>query len=425
MDIKITPNTLNGTVKIPASKSLSHRAIIAAALSQEPCVLHNVILSDDIFATLTCMEQLGAQFTFDTTTLHVSKCEKLKDRTLHFECNESGSTLRFLIPIALTRYGNYHFQGKGRLSKRPQGEYIKIFESQHIEYERLDAPLELPLKIVGALRSGKFFLRGDISSQFITGLLFALPLLEGTSEIHLTTPLESKAYVDLTLDVLNKFSIEVQVTKGVYHIPGGQKFHASSYSVEGDYSQAAFWFVAGCLTKGSGIEILGISNYSKQGDSAIIEILKSCGAELKELEGAVKVSSSEINGFECDLAQIPDLGPILTVLACFAKGKSRLYNGTRLRIKESDRVTSMVTELSKMGAIIQEIGDEIHVEGQECLEGGVTLSSWGDHRVAMALSIAAIRCKKSVVLTGAECVSKSYLKFWDDYKALGGVIDEL
>ncbi|MCX5774408.1 MAG: 3-phosphoshikimate 1-carboxyvinyltransferase [Fusobacteria bacterium] len=428
MDIKIIPKNLTGKVKVPSSKSLTHRAIIAASLSAGKSKLTNITLSEDIKATIECMKALGATFEIKDEVVEVRGIkivEKENIKTLELACNESGSTLRFLIPIALSHEGEYLFTGKGRLVKRPQSEYYKMFVTQNIFFEKLSSDDELPLKIVGKLSSGEFQLRGDLSSQFITGLLLALPLLEGDSVIELVTPLESKGYVDLTRDILKKFQIETIPHAHKYYVKGQQKYQKCNLSVEGDYSQAAFWLVAGAISRKSEIIVLNVEPNSLQGDLEIVNILSKIGVLVKYNSNSLAVFSSSFSAFEVDISQIPDLGPILTVLACFAKGKSRIYNGTRLRLKESDRITSMVAELKKMGASIQEIDDEIFVEGKEMLLGECELSCWGDHRVAMALSIAAIRCINPITLKGAECVNKSYINFWREYNRLGGKTYEL
>ena len=335
------------------------------------------------------------------------------------DCLESGSTLRFLIPIVLLTGKEVTFTGKGRLSQRPLTPYYKIFEEQNIKYSCKEG---LPLTIEGILQSGEYKIPGNISSQFITGLLFALPLLQGDSKITITTELESKAYVDLTIDILSKFSVKVE-NKDYKEltVKGNQKYLPTDYRVEGDFSQAAFWLVAGLL--GGEVECEDMNINSLQGDRVIINILKEMGGDISLEHDKIKTRKSKTQGTTIDASNCPDLVPILAVLASLSNGTTKIINAGRLRIKESDRLKAMAVELTKLGADILETKDGLIIHGKENLKGG-TVNSWNDHRIAMALSIASIRCTSPVILTDSLTVKKSYPEFFRDFIALGGNIDE-
>ncbi len=421
MRLEIRPGRLAGDVVIPPSKSLSHRAIIAAAMAEGRSSVTNLKFSEDIKATTEAMESLGARFQVGEDYEIIEGVDKLKRLKDEIQCRESGSTIRFMIPVALLAEGKVTFKGEGRLCKRPLGTFLDIFDEQGISYSKGED--ELPLTVDGMLKPGRFRVPGDISSQFITGLLYALPKLEGDSVIEISSKLESKGYIDLTLDVLASFGIEIENREyKEFHIRGNQKYRARDYRVEGDYSQVAFWMVAGAL--GSDIRCHGMRLESLQGDKAIHGILKDMKAEMTEGE-VITVKPSETQGAVIDLSQCPDLGPIITVLASLSRGKTEIVNAKRLRIKESDRITSMTTELNKLGARITETEEGMVIEGVETLKGGVTVNAWNDHRVAMALAMAATRCEKPIILEGAESVKKSYPHFWTEYERVGGKIKEV
>ncbi len=422
MKLKIIPNKLHGEITIPPSKSLAHRAIIAASLSEGRSEISNLNFSRDVEATTKAMECLGVKIekNKDREIIYGNGTLKLKNNVI--DCEESGSTLRFMIPISLLADGKVTFIGKGQLEKRPLSVYHDMFCQQGINYSRGEK--ELPLTIDGSLNSGTFEVRGDISSQFITGLLYTLPKLEGDSKIIITTHLESKGYIDLTLDILQKFGVKIiNENYKKFIIPGKQNYNSQNYIVEGDFSQMAFWLVGGFLNQG--IKCFGMNPKSLQGDKVIIDILKKMGANITITEKEVSILGGDPNGTEIDLSQCPDLGPIITVLASLSEGETRIINAKRLRIKESDRITSMTTELNKLGANIIEKEDSMIIKGVKNLKGGVEVDSWNDHRVAMALAIAGTRCEEDIIITGGEAVKKSYPNFWLDYISLGGKIEEI
>ena len=407
MNVTITPRLLQGTITPPPSKSQAHRVLIASALSGGSGMLKNVALSQDIEATIHCLEVLGATFRWEGDTLAVTglagRPVPLGELPL-LDCSESGSTLRFLIPIALAVLGGGRFTGHGRLMERPQGPYFELFREKGISFEQKDSVLT----ISGRLEAGTFSLPGNVSSQFITGLLYALPLLPGDSEILLTTFLESRGYVDMTLDVLEQFGVRVENQDYArFLVPGGQSFQARDLTVEADWSNAAFWYEA--VSLGCQLDIQGLNAYSVQGDMRIVPcFLKLQGRDPLDL----------------DVSQCPDLVPPLAAMAAL-RGEgltTRLVNAARLRIKESDRLSTVTEVLNALGAEVEEHDDHLVIHGKDTLPGGVTVSGHNDHRIAMMAAIAATNCDAPVTITGAECVKKSYPDFWADYEALGGVI---
>ena len=405
MDVKITPVLLQGSITPPPSKSQAHRLIIAAALAAEESRVDNVALSQDITATLNCMRALGAEASEDGSRITgIGGRREQFDPLPTLDCGESGSTLRFLIPLALAVAGGGIFSGHGRLMDRPQGPYEDLFARRNILFRRENGTL----RVEGSLQSGRFALPGNVSSQFITGLMYALPLLEGDSEIMLTTPLESRGYVDMTLDALARFGIRVEPVEGGWHIPGGQTYLPRNVAVESDYSQAAFYFAARLL--GSPVQIQGLNPNSAQGDAAILNFYDT-------LSGPGEA--------ELDVSQCPDLVPPLAAMAALRPGQTtRIVGAARLRLKESDRLDTVTTQLNRLGADIVQGPDFLTIRGVDWLEGG-TVSGCNDHRIAMMLAIAATRAKGCVTITGAQCVAKSYPNFWEDYVALGGRIERL
>ena len=407
MNMTITPAVLKGTVTPPPSKSQAHRLIIAAALSDGFCKLSNVDLSEDIQATLRCMRTLDADASADGTIIRgadlVDGHEEPAPEVM--DCGESGSTLRFLIPVALAIKGGGKFTGHGRLMERPQEPYFALFREKGIFYEQKDGVLT----VEGKLTAGVYTLPGNVSSQFITGLLYALPLLEGDSRIELTTDLESRGYVDMTLDALKRFGVKAEYDgKRTFHVPGNQYYQHQNLAIEADWSNAAFWYGAKFL--GCPVEIGGLDQASVQGDRAIAGFYEQMG-------GAGRL--------ELDVSQCPDLVPPLAAMAALRAGETTaIVNAGRLRIKESDRLATVTEVLNALGAQVEEHEDHLVIRGREKLAGGVTVSGHNDHRIAMMAAIAAIRCEKPVTITGAECVKKSYPRFWEDYEALGGLVQK-
>ena len=410
MDIKITPNKLRGEVTVPPSKSVAHRMIIAAALADGTSTISNLYPSVDILATMDCMRALGAKIDFEGDTAVIEGIRNIPDKAV-LDCHESGSTMRFLIPVACALGVNAEFIGTGKLPERPITPFVEEFPKHGITFDlsKVESGCSLPCSVSGKLTSGRFEIDGGLSSQFITGLLFALPMIDGDSEIILTSKLNSKPYIDITLGVLRDFGCEINEIENDYHIRGGQRLRPFSGSVEGDYSQSAFFYVANAL--GSDMKIGGLNENSSQGDKQIVRICEA-------------FASLGRKPFEIDGSDIPDLVPILTVLACFAKGTSRITNVARLRFKECDRLSVTAECLNSIGGKVTVHEDSLEIEGVNSLNGG-EIDGHNDHRIPMSMAIAATMCEQPLIIRGAECVRKSFPNFFEVYSSLGGEFEEL
>ena len=417
MNITITPSQLNGKVCAPPSKSDVHRAIICAALSGGACEVAPVALSDDIKATIGCIEALGAKTRLNGDILTIDGSKMFKNKTAVLDCFESGSTLRFFIPIAAAGGVNTTFIGRGRLPERPLDVYLDCLPEAGVKCR---AENNLPLTIDGKLQSGIFNIAGNVSSQFITGLLFALPLLNGDSKIVLTTELQSEGYVDMTIRCMERFDVYVERTDYGYFIKGSQSYKPRDYRTDGDWSQAAFFMTAGALS--GDVTVEGLRLTSAQGDIKAVEILEGFGADLSVNKNSVTVKKSKLKAADIDASQIPDLVPILAVAASVAKGKTRIYNAERLRAKESDRLQSTADMINALGGKADIIADELHIEGVRKLRGGM-VKGYNDHRIVMAASVAALKCEKEVTITDRESINKSFPNYFDEYEKLGGKTD--
>ena len=427
--LRIIPTTLYGRILVPSSKSMGHREIICAGLADGTSIVDNISMSKDIEATCRCLKAFGVKLEAvksnfaGRTALRITGNRKLVPCCSGADCGESGSTLRFFIPLAAMLDKRFTFIGHGKLVSRPLQAYYDIFSEQGLEYTNVNG--QLPLTINGRMKAGIFRLPGNVSSQFISGLLFALPLLNGDSIIELTSKLESASYVDMTISCLAKYGIKIiNENHQCYIIQGNQCYKSSNSQVEGDWSQIAFWAVGGCIGKGTICE--GVDYDVLQGDMAIIDIMKSMGAKMKTTDGSLHIDRSITKGTVIDAADCPDIIPVLTVLAAVSEGRTEIINAGRLRIKECDRLTAISTELNKLGADITELSEGLIINGKpEGLLGGVEVDAWNDHRIAMSLAIAAQCCRNPFVLNGAECVAKSYPDFWHDYERVGGKFEVL
>ena len=399
MDAKIHVSRLGGTATVPPSKSAAHRAVLCAALAEGTSHITNIEYSKDIRATLGAAAQLGAKITEEAHSVTIKghgTAGGFVTVTRPVFCNESGSTLRFMIPLFSLTAQKVRFTGAGRLFDRPQAIYQMLFERQGLQFEQTPEGIT----IFGRLRPGGFTLPGDVSSQFISGLLFAAPLME--SGVKVTSRARKNGSV-------------------MYRVAAPQRYTASDFAVEGDYSQAAFLAVLGCVI--GGITITGLNPDSQQGDKVILDILKRCGGKFKPVEGGLHFDRSLLKATEIDLADCPDLGPILFTLGCFCSGETVIRNAGRLRLKESDRIEAMQTELRKMGARIEVDGDTVHIQGVALHAPNAPLSGHNDHRIVMALAVAAIASGLPALLCGAEAVDKSWPAFWSVLRGLGAKVE--
>jgi len=404
--VTIHPKRLAGAVTPPPSKSMAHRLILCAALAGGRSMLRPVALSQDILATLSCIEALGAEWERGPKgeLVITGRGGKASAESLPvFDCGESGSTLRFLIPIALAVAGGGVFTGRERLMERPLQPYFRLFAEKGIAYDQRDGTLALR----GSLSAGDYAIPGNVSSQFLTGLLLALSQVEGESRIVLTTPLESRDYVAMTMDVMARFGAKVWREEETFFVSGGS-YQGREETVEADWSQGAFWYAANFLD--NPVELRGLDPASIQGDRAV---------------AAHYWTLARPGDVELDVSQCPDLLPPLALMAALRVGTCRLVNAARLRLKESDRLAAVTATLNVLGARVEEGADSLTVRGVDGLRGKVTLDCRNDHRIAMMAAIAATKCAEPVTLTGAECVNKSYPDFWDHYRMLGGELDVL
>ena len=415
MIARITPAKLGGTIPAIASKSDAHRLLILAALSRGETLLRMEQRSEDIDATICCLRALGATIEVLPDGVLVRGIERVNENPL-LDCGESGSTFRFLLPVACALCEHARFTGSGRLPERPIGELMRVMQSRGVAF----SDKRLPFSTTGKLKGGDFALPGNVSSQYLTGLLLALPLTQQDSSITLTTHLESAAYVDITLHALRRFGVQVQVENGVYAVSGGQAIQSpGTLRVDGDWSNAAFFLAAGAL--GNPVSMTGLDLDSPQGDKAILHALHKFGAVVETTPDTVTVSPANLGGCTIDVGETPDLLPILAVLGACAEGETRLVNAARLRLKESDRLASVSAMLRALGGTVEELPDALVITGG-ALAGG-TVDSCRDHRIAMSAAIAAIRCANEVTILGADAVKKSYPAFYTDYNHLGGHAD--
>lgn len=429
MNVQYRASHLTGTVAAPPSKSAAHRMILGAALAalsgDRVSTVSPIDLSEDMRATIGAVQEMGftAVYCEESRTLSVSPGRRKVDACT-LDCHESGSTLRFLIPIAAALGISCTFIGHGLLPRRPIGCYEQCLPQNGVQMKTEGG---LPLSISGQLQPGDFSLPGNVSSQFITGLLFALPLLPGDSTITLTAPLQSAGYVDMTEQALRAFGITVTRTATGWTVPGNQTYRAKDTRVEGDWSQAAFFLAHGALSGGP-VTVTGLSPHSTQGDKAMADLMARFGAEVTVEEDRVTVQNAlagieygGLCGIDIDAGEIPDLVPALSVVAALSEGVTQIYNAGRLRLKECDRLEVMAQNLSLLGAEVETTQDSMIIRGVPRLHGGLVYGT-NDHRIVMAMSEAALRCDGVVEVTDAGSIRKSYPGFFEDTRSLGGDI---
>ena len=410
-----------GRIAAPPSKSMAHRAVLCAALAKGTSHLHHLAFSKDISATLGAAGRLCARVTTGENDAVVEGLGRFLPVDAPVDCCESGSTLRFLIPLASLTGQEVTFTGRGRLMERPQSVYKTLYQQQGLRFEQgADR-----LTVEGALTPGEYELAGNVSSQFISGLLFALPLLPGDSTLHLIPPVESRSYIDMTRAVQAAFGVHSRwLDETTLLLPGGQQYHPCDYNVEGDYSQAAFPAVLGAVC--GGVTITGLAPDTLQGDAAILDILRRCGAVFTRKGDSVTFAKAPLHGVDIDLADCPDLGPVLMVLGLLCKGTTVIRNAQRLRLKESDRIAAMEAELRACGGVLESDGGIITVQG--CAERlhapAAPLHGHNDHRVVMSLAVLAAAAKLPLTVDDAEAIQKSWPGFFADAAPLGVEVED-
>ena len=419
--IRPSPGGIGGVIAAPPSKSMAHRAVLCAALAVGRSHITHLEFSKDISATLSAAAQLCAAVDIGADDATVQGLGHFLPLTAPVDCCESGSTLRFLIPIASLTGQPVTFTGRGRLMERPQSVYEALYREQNLRFEQSPAGLT----VEGALTPGDYRLAGNVSSQFISGLLFALPLLPGDSQLHLIPPVESRSYIDMTRAVQATFGVHSRwLDETTLLLPGGQQYHPCDYNVEGDYSQAAFPAVLGAVC--GGVTITGLAPDTLQGDAAILDILRRCGAVFTRTGDSVTFAKAPLHGVDIDLADCPDLGPVLMVLGLLCEGTTVIRNAERLRLKESDRIAAMEAELRACGGVLESDGGTITVHG--CAERlhapAAPLHGHNDHRVVMSLAVLAAAAGLPLTVDDAEAIQKSWPGFFADAAPLGVEVED-
>lgn len=418
MIMKVSPSVPCGTVKAIASKSVAHRLLICAAFADKKTVIRCEETNKDIEATAACLRALGVNIlrTGEFYEVEPISPEQVK-KNATLPCGESGSTLRFLIPVVAALGADASFEMEGRLPVRPLSPLREELEAQGIVFSNVGST---PMKVSGRLSGDSFTIAGNVSSQFVSGLLFALTLLPYTATLTVTEKIESAPYLDITADALALFDAKPQKSENVYTVNAKRRLISPHrIDVEGDWSNAAFPLCLGVMGKGQ-VTVTGLNTASAQGDAKITELIKKFGGDISLTpDGCGYIARhSRLHGIDIDATQIPDLVPILATLASAAEGRTVIFGASRLRLKESDRLQSVCATLSALGADIHETEDGLIINGKEALFGG-TVSSYNDHRIAMSAAVAACACTHKVIIEGAEATSKSYPSFWDDMKRLG------
>ena len=420
MNVTINKATPNGKIKAISSKSAAHRALICAALANERTEILCENTNEDIDATVRCLNALGAKITRQNSLFIVLPI-KTPASSPTLDVGESGSTLRFLLPIVCALGCGARFKMSGRLSERPLSPLRELLAANGADIENTSADT---ITVSGKISAGEYRIRGDVSSQFISGLLFALSILDGESRILLESAIESAPYINMTLKTLYDFGADISIDQWGFNVKGVDAFTTpSSVAVEGDWSNAAFMLASGAVARGGNVGVTSLDAESLQGDRAIIELLVRFGADIRRKGDRITVRSAPLYGIDIDAQNIPDLVPILSVIATAANGRTVIRGAARLKLKESDRLTTTAEMLRGLGASIAKTEDGLIIDGGAPLTGG-TVSSYGDHRIAMSAAIAALISEGDVTITDAEAVAKSYPTFWEDIASLGVNIEK-
>lgn len=415
MNALINPSKIGGKICSIPSKSYAHRILICSAFSNAPTdIVMDINFSKDIEATAKCLENLGCKICKkDDNCITVFPAKQISVAPV-LDCFESGSTLRFLLPVVATLGNNSTFIGSGKLPDRPISMLLNQLENHAVSF----SSSSLPLTVKGKMNGGVFSISGDVSSQFVTGLLLALPLTKEGGEIKLTSPLESKSYVDITIEVMKSFGVDVEITPSGYIVPPNSKYISpQKIAVQGDWSNSAFWLCSGAIS--DEIVCTGLDLKSSQGDKAILEILKLYGAKVETHNNTVKVSPNNQNPFNFDAQNVPDLVPVVSVIASIANGVTTITNTQRLRIKECDRIEATINLLQSLGSNASYRDGVLKIFGNGKLDGG-KVCGYNDHRIVMSAAVASTVCSSSVTISDANAVLKSYPNFFEDFKKLGG-----
>ena len=409
-----TAEKASGRINAISSKSVAHRLLICAAFADAPTRIRCDCVSRDIEATVDCLVALGADISRDAPYYFVKPITKI-NKNAKLNCHESGSTLRLLLPITAALGADSDFYMAGRLPERPLSPLREELEAHGIEISKAGSN---PLTVRGRLSGRDFSIAGNVSSQFVSGLLFALTLRGEEATLTVEGNIESVPYIEMTSDALAIFSAEPEISGNVYKIKKGARLISpSDIEVEGDWSNAAFPLSAGAISYGAdGVTVSGLNIHSHQGDREILKLLEDFGAEVSIADsGDVTVKRRVLRGIEIDATNIPDLVPILAIVASVAEGETKICGAARLRIKESDRLRTVTELLTALGADVTELEDGLIIKGRPQLLGG-SISSSNDHRIAMSAAVASIVCKESITINGADAVNKSYPSFWQDVR---------
>lgn len=422
MDVTFKPCKLHGIADAPASKSEAHRRMICAGLSRQETVLTGFMTSQDMAATARCLTALGAEMTLSGDELTLKGFARKSAALPVFDCGESGSTLRFFVPIALALTGGGVFRMHGRLGQRPMDVYRDLFIPRGVIWrmgEGADGAAELT--VIGSISPGDYVMPGNVSSQFVSGLLFALPLLQGNSTLTVLPPVESAGYINMTVKAIRESGVRLEEQSPFqWRIPGLQQYHAVGGRLHGDWSQAAVLLCAGAL--GQDVTVRGASCETVQGDVAVIAHLEALGGVLHENEDGLRMTRDTPRAAVIDCRDCPDIAPILALVCQMTPGECRLTGCGRLRLKECDRLAATVELLNDLGGDAREDGDDIVLRGVSVLRGG-KVRNYNDHRMVMLASIAALVSEQPVTVSGVEAINKSWPDYLHVYQALGGMTE--
>lgn len=414
MNVTLSSPNLSGRIAAIPSKSHAHRLLICSALADKPTRIFCPGTNNDIDATVRCLNALGAKITYDGCWFDVTPIDRTpNEEVVTLDCGESGSTLRFMVPVVLALGKSAEFVMSGRLPARP----MSPLREELLEHGACFSPVgSNPLTVTGMISGGRFAFDGGVSSQFTTGLLLALPLLDCESVVELSGKVESRPYIDLTLASMKEFGVPVENGGHTFRVQPAIYVSPREVKVEGDWSNGAFMLCAGALSD-KGVTVSGLNPESTQGDKQVLSILREFGADVTLNGDEITVKKNQLRGIFIDAADIPDLVPILSVVASVADGKTVISGCARLRLKESDRLLTVRDMLAAVGAEVEIVGDSLEITGKHCLRGGV-VDSHNDHRIAMSAAILASACKESVTITNAGTVNKSYPTFFEDLKKI-------